>query len=126
MFGLIQFEKGWMVSRHARRCFMVFSALSLVLGVVYLLMVYQPMIFDEKRQPFIVRLIETIIVLPSIVGGLCMFFGMEWYCLGVDVSRKPIRLLRALAMMFTFPFGQIVYYFLVYRSQTERVEMRVI
>jgi hypothetical protein len=59
-------------------------------------------------------------------GRLFMFLAMVWYCVELDTSRTFVRALFALLMLCTFPFGQIVYYFLVYRPQTARVEIEII
>lgn len=126
MFGIVQFELAWMISRQARRRFMIMTFCSLLLGTLFLLQTYQPRLFDANAQPIAIRVLETIAVLPAVLGGLCMFFGMEWYCLEADTSKKYVRVLRALAMLLTAPLGQIVYYFLVYRPQTARVEMRLV
>lgn len=104
---------------------MILSVCSLLLGVVFAVMTYRPDLFDAERQPFAVRFVEVISLLPALLGGLPMFLAMEWYCLELDTARKPIRLLQALMMLLTLPLGQIVYYFLVYRPQTERVEMKL-
>jgi hypothetical protein len=115
-----------MISRHARRRFMIMSFCSLLLGALFLLETYQPRLFDAKAEPIAIRVLETIAAMPAVLGGLCMFFGMEWYCLELDTSKKYVRVLRALAMLLTMPLGQIVYYFLVYRPQTACVEMRLV
>lgn len=114
-----------MLSRHARRRFLVLSALSLVLGALFLLTMH-PAFLDAKQQSAIVKIVEIIVCLPAIPGGLLMFLGMEWFCLEVDTSRKSVRLLRAFMLLCTMPFGQIVYYFLIYRPQTAWVEMRIV
>lgn len=77
-----------MVSREARSRFMIMSVLSVALGVIFVLMTYLPAIFDGKRQPLFLRAVVLVVAVPAITGGLCMFFGMEWYCLEVDTSRK--------------------------------------
>ena len=126
MLTIMRFDRGWMVSREARSRFMIMSVLSILLGIIFVFMTYLPAIFDGNRQPLFVRTVLLIIAVPAIVGGLFMFFGMEWYCLEVDPSRKPIRLLQAFAMLCTAPFGQVIYCLLIYRPQTQRVEMRII
>jgi hypothetical protein len=126
MFGIVRFEPLWMVARAARRRFMIFAACSLTLGIVLMLLRYQSKLFDEQAKSLAVSVVAVIAMIPAIVGGLCMFFGMAWYCLEVDTPRVVLRALLAFLMLSTFPFGQIVYYFLVYRPQTARVSMRII
>jgi hypothetical protein len=126
MFGIVRFEQLWMVSREARRRFMILAACSVALDILLLLMRYQPQLFDEKHQLLAVGIVEVIVMFPAIIGSLCMFFGMAWYCLQLDTARALVRGLVAFLMLCTFPFGQIVYYFLVYRPQTARVAMRII
>jgi hypothetical protein len=126
MFGIVRFEHLWMVSRVARRRFMILSACSLVLGILVVLMTYQPKLFDGRQQPLAVRIVELIVVCPAIVGCLCMFFAMAWYCLMLDTSNAFLRVLLAFLMLCTFPLGQVVYYFLVYHPQTARVAMKII
>jgi hypothetical protein len=125
MFTIIQFDRNWMLSRHARRRFLILSALSLVLGVLFFLTMH-PAFFEGKRQSAIANIVAIIVCLPAVSGGLIMFLGMEWYCLEVDTSRKSVRLLRAFMLLCTMPFGQIVYYFLIYRPQTAWVEMKIV
>jgi hypothetical protein len=105
---------------------MIFAACSLALGIVLMLLRYQPKLFDEQAQSLAVSVVAVIAMIPVIVGGLCMFFGMAWYCPEVDTPHVVVRALLAFLMLCTFPFGQIVYYFLVYRPQTARVSMRII
>ena len=85
----MRFDRGWIVSREARNRFMLMSVLSVVLGVIFVLMTYLPAIFDGKRQPLFVRAVVLIVTVPAIIGGLCMFFGMEWYCLEVTLPENP-------------------------------------
>ena len=89
-------------------------------------MIYQPRLFDEKQQPIAVRIVEAIVMFPAIVGGLCMFFAMAWYCLVVDTLNPFIRVLVVFLMRGTAPLGPIVYWFRVYRRQTARLEMRIV
>jgi ABC-type multidrug transport system permease subunit len=126
MFGVVRFDPLWIVSRVARRRFMILAACSPALGILLVLMTYQPRLFDEKQQPIAVRIVEIIVAFPAIVGGLCMFFAMAWSCLELDTSGAFVRVLLAFLMLCTAPFGQIVYYFLVYRPQTAHVAMRII
>jgi ABC-type multidrug transport system permease subunit len=105
---------------------MILAACSPALGILLVLMTYQPRLFDEKQQPIAVRIVEIIVAFPAIVGGLCMFFAMAWSCLELDTSGAFVRVFLAFLMLCTAPFGQIVYYFLVYRPQTARVVMRII
>ena len=90
------------------------------------MMAHHPNLFDAKQQPVTVRIVEVVVAIPAIIGGLCMFFGMAWYCLELDTSRSFVRVLVAFSMLCTAPFGQIVYYFLAYRPQTARVEVKII
>jgi len=126
MFGIVRFEHLWMVSRAARRRFMILAACPLALGILMVLLRYQPKLFDEKHQVLAVGIVEVIVMFPAIVGGLCMFFAMAWYCLVLDTSNAFLRVLLAFLMLCTCPFGQIVYYCLVYRPQTARVAMEII
>jgi hypothetical protein len=105
---------------------MILAACSLVLGILLVPITYQPKVFDGKQQPLAVRIVEVIVMFPAIVGGLCMFFAMAWYCLVLDTSNAFLRVLLAFLMLCTFPLGQILYYFLVYRPQTARVAMEII
>jgi hypothetical protein len=100
---------------------MILTACSLVLGILFVLLTYQPKLFDGKQQPLAVRIVEVIVLFPAVIGGLCMFFAMAWYCLVLDTSNAFLRVLPAFLMLCTLPFGQIIYYFLVYRPQTARV-----
>jgi hypothetical protein len=45
MFGIVRFEPLWMVSRAARRRFMILAACSLALGILMVLLRYQPNLF---------------------------------------------------------------------------------
>jgi hypothetical protein len=87
---------------------------------------YQPKLFDGKQQPLAVRIVEVIALFPAVVGGLCMFFAMAWYCLVRDTSNAFLRVLLAFLMLCTFPLGHIVYHFLVYRPQIARVAIEII
>lgn len=127
MFGIVRFDPLWMVSRVARRRFLILSACSLALGFLLELLTYHPKLFDGvKHLPIAVRVTGAMVMVSAIGGGICMFFAMVWYCLELDTYRGFARMLFALVMLCTFPFGQVVYYFLVYRPQTARVAMRII
>jgi hypothetical protein len=82
------------------------GVISLVLGALFLLTMH-PAFLDAKQQSAIVKIVEIIVFLPAIPGGLLMFLGMEWFCLEVDTSRKSVRLLRAFMLLCTMPFGQV-------------------
>jgi hypothetical protein len=114
-----------MVSRVAQRRFMILAVCSLALGILGALITYHPKLF-EPSQPIPLKVVELIVLFPSIIGGLCMFFGMAWYCLELDTAGAPARVLLAFLMLCTVPFGQVIYYFVVYRRQTARVAMRII
>gem|GEM_PF-3694430 len=105
MFNIIQFDRNWMLSRHARRRFLVLSALSLVLGVLFALTMHATF-FEANQQSAIVKIVAIIVCLPAVSGGLIMFLGMEWYCLEVDTSRKSVRLLRAFMLLCTMPLAR--------------------
>ena len=127
MFGIVRFEHLWMVSRVARRRFLILAVCSLELGILLALTNHHPKLFDGmQHQPIVVKIVGLIVLFTAIPGGLCMFFAMIWYCLELDTSRTFVRALLALLMLCTFPFGQIVYYFLVYRPQTARVAIKII
>jgi hypothetical protein len=127
MFGVVRFEHLWMVSRVARRRFLILAGCSLALGILVALMNRYPKLFEGvQRLPIALRVAGAIVMVLAIGGGAIMFFAMVWYCVELDTCRGFVRLLFVLGMLSTLPFGQIVYYFLVYRPQTARVAMRII
>jgi hypothetical protein len=123
--GLIEYDHGWMISRVARRRFMILSVCSLLLGFTMYLMVRETWLFDRAQGQILIETVELIVVIPSIIGGLSMLFGMIWYSLNIDPARKPFRLLRAFLIFFTFPLGQIIYYLLIYRPKTAGLQVNL-
>jgi hypothetical protein len=88
ILNVIQFDWNWMLSRHASRRFLVLSALSLVLGALFLLTMH-PAFLDAKQQSAIVKIVEITVFLPAIPGGLWMFLGMEWCCVRSILPESP-------------------------------------
>ena len=74
-----------------------------------------------ENVPFLVRLPLGILGALSAVGIIALWFGMMWNCVVVSQLPRLSKVGWFLLIVFTNMLGALIYYFLVFQKQEDRV-----
>ena len=112
-------KNSWLVSKFAYNMFL-YSVWAIVCLGLYIVFEMTPW-FQQIETFHVVGLVVYILgAALSTVGMpaiLIIYFGMTIYCIYRDRSSVGIKVVLILFILFTPPFGAILYFFGVYRKQ---------
>jgi len=115
---ILPISRTWMVSRPARRVYLVCALLALALSGTLMGTRAAQSVIGSRTLPPATAIVLRLALIPEVIGSALLWVAMLYFWFNFDQSSWLKRALWFPFLFFFIPFALALYYFFVYRKWT--------